>query len=87
MSERLEKLAKELSKAKQKREALDKKIRMLEEQYLERENTEIHDMVREANLTTEELAELIRRSKMALPQTRGNRLEQFEETEETEDDQ
>ena len=40
-------------------------------------------MVREAKLSPEMLAELIRRSKYTLPQTRGNRLEEFEETEET----
>ena len=87
MSEKLERLSKELTKAKEKRAALDKKIKELEARYLERENTEIHDLVREANLTPEELAELIRRSKYALPQTRGNRLSEMKETEDTDDEE
>ena len=87
MSEKLERLSKELAKAKEKRAALDRKIKDLEARYLERENTEIHDLVREANLTPEALAELIRRSKIALPQTRGNKLEDYTETEDTDDEE
>ena len=87
MSEKLERISKELAKAKEKRAALDKKIKDLEAAYLERENTEIHDLVREANPTPEALAELIRRSKIALPQTRGNRLEDYTETEDTDDEE
>lgn len=87
MSEKLERLSRELEKAKTKRAKLDVKIRELEAKYLEQENTEIHAMVREAKLSPEMLAELIRRSKYTLPQTRGNRLEEFEETEETDDEE
>ena len=86
MSEKLERLSNELERAKTKRDRLDMKIKELEAKYLEQENTEIHAMVREAKLSPEMLAELIRRSKTALPQTRGNRLEEFKETEDTEDE-
>ena len=51
MSEKLEKLSREIEKAKERRVAIDKKIRELEEKFVEQENTEIHDMVREARLT------------------------------------
>ena len=87
MSEKLERLSRELEKAKEKRASLDRKIKDLEARYLEQENTEIHDMVREAQLSPETLAELIARSRRALPQTRGNRLEEFEEMEETDDEE
>lgn len=87
MSEKLEKLVREIEKAKEKRAGLDKKIRELEDRYREQENTEIHDIVREANLSPEMLAELIARSQDTLPQTRGNRLEDYEETEETDDEE
>lgn len=87
MSDKLEKLAREIEKSKEKRAGLDKKIRELEDKYREQENTEIHDMVREANLSPEMLAELIARSKHTLPQTRNNRLEDFTETEDTDDEE
>ena len=87
MSEKLERLSRELEKAKEKRASLDRKIKDLEAKYLEQENTEIHDMVREARLSPEALAELIARSKRTLPQTRGNRLEEFEEMEEMDDEE
>ena len=87
MSEKLERLSRELEKAKSKRASLERKIKDLEARYLEQENTEIHDMVREAQLSPEALAELIARSKRTLPQTLGNRLEEFEEMEETDDEE
>ena len=87
MSEKLERLSRELEKAKSKRASLERKIKDLEARYLEQENTEIHDMVREAQLSPETLAELIARSKHTLPQTLGNRLEEFEEMEETDDEE
>ncbi len=83
MSDKLEKMARDIEKAKEKRDVLDKKIRELEEKFVEQENTEIHDMVREANLTPEQLSELIRLSKHTLPQTKNNRLDKI--TDETED--
>ena len=86
MSEKLDRLSNELTKARTKYAALEKKIKDLEERYREQENAEIHDMVREANLTPEMLAELIARSRHRLPLTRGNRPEEITETEETEDE-
>ena len=87
MSEKLEKLSREIEKAKERRVAIDKKIRELEEKFVEQENTEIHDMVREARLTPEQLAELIARSRHTLPQTKDNRLEDITETEDTDDEE
>ena len=87
MSEKLEKLSREIEKAKERRVAIDKKIRELEEKFMEQENTEIHDMVREANLTPEQLAELIERSSHTRPQTKNNRLEDITETEDTNDEE
>ena len=87
MSEKLERLSREIEKAKEKRAVIDKRIRELEEKFVEQENTEIHDMVRDAKLTPEQLAELIARSKHALPQTKNNRLEDITETEDTDDEE
>lgn len=87
MSEKLERIARDIEKAKEKRAALDKKIRELEEKFTEQENTEIHEAVRAPNLTPEQLAELIRLSKTTLPQTKNNRLADFTETEDTDDEE
>ncbi|XME01996.1 DUF4315 family protein [Lachnospiraceae bacterium C1.1] len=75
MSERLEKIADEIAKAKQRRAAIDEKIKELENKYREVRNTEIQDIVAKANLTPEALAILIERSRNALPQTENNYLE------------
>ena len=85
MSEKLDKISNELTKAKAKYASLEKKIKDLEERYLEQENTEIHDIVREACLTPESLAKLIARSKYTLPETAGNRLADYIDTKETEE--
>ena len=60
MGAKLEKIGAELEKARAKRAALDVKIKNLEQKYQEEENTEIHDMVHAANLTPDQLAELLR---------------------------
>ena len=75
MSERLENIADEIAKAKQRRAAIDEKIKELENKYREVRNTEIQDIVAKANLTPEALAILIERSRNALPQTENNYLE------------
>ena len=60
MGAKLEKIGAELEKVRAKRAALDVKIKNLEQKYQEEENTEIHDMVHAANLTPDQLAELLR---------------------------
>lgn len=74
MSERLRKIAEEIEKARKRREQMDAKVKELEEKYREVKNTEIQDIVAKAALSPEELAVLIERSQLALPQTEGNRL-------------
>lgn len=60
MSVKLEKLGEELAKARKKKELWDARVEELEEKYREEENTEIHEMVHAANLTPDQLAELLR---------------------------
>ena len=59
MGAKLEKIGAELEKARAKRAALDVKIKNLENTRSSVENTEIHDMVHAANLTPDQLAELL----------------------------
>ena len=56
---RLARLKEELSKARRKRDEWEQKVKDLERRYKEAENTCIHDMVHAANLTPEQLADLI----------------------------
>lgn len=72
MGVRLEKIGTELEKARKKREEWDEKVKDLERRYRDEENTEIHDMVHAANMTLEQLAELIRMAQTSMPQTAGN---------------
>ena len=57
---RLKRLGIELAKARKRRDEWEAKVKDLERRYKEAENTCIHDMVHAANLTPEQLAELIR---------------------------
>ncbi len=66
MGIKLEKIGADLEKARKKRAEWDAKVKDLERRY--RENTEIHEMVHAANLTPEQLAELIRKSAVFMPQ-------------------
>lgn len=67
MSTKLERIAAERDKARKKRDEWDAKFKELDRRYREEENTEIHDMVRAANITPEQLAELIRRAAVSMP--------------------
>ena len=64
---RLARLREELEKARKKRDDWDARVKDLEKRYKEAENTCIHDMVHAANLTPEQLAELIRRAALSVP--------------------
>lgn len=57
---RLKRLGAELAKARKRRDEWEAKVKDLERRYKEAENTCIHNMVHEANLTPEQLSELIR---------------------------
>lgn len=59
MSAKLDRLGSELSKARKKKAEWDAKVKDLERRYREEENSEIHDMVHAANLTPDQLAELL----------------------------
>ena len=59
MSARLDKLGEELAKARVKRDSWDQRVKDLEKNYRELENTEIQEMVHAANLTPDKRAELL----------------------------
>ena len=59
MSAKLERLRTELDKARRKKAEWDGKVKDLERRFREEENSEIHDMVHAANLTPDQLAELL----------------------------
>ena len=67
MADKLRKLGTELEKARTRRDEWDRKAKELEKKYIEEENTQIHDMVRAANLTPEELAVIIRKASVSMP--------------------
>ena len=67
MADKLRKLGTELEKARARRDEWDRKAKELEKKYIEEENTQIHDMVRAANLTPEELAVIIRKASVSMP--------------------
>ena len=67
MADKLRKLGTELEKARSRRDEWDRKAKELEKRYIEEENTQIHDMVRAANLTPEELAVIIRKASVSMP--------------------
>ena len=56
---RLNKYRAELKKMRDKRAAMDEKIKDIERKCREEENVMSHDLVREANMTPEQLAALI----------------------------
>lgn len=60
MGVKLDKIGSDLKKARTKRAEWDAKVKELERRYREEENSEIHDMVHAANLTPEQLSELLR---------------------------
>lgn len=60
MSARLDKIGADLDKARRKRTEWDARVKELERKYREVENSEIQDMVHAANLTPDQLSELLR---------------------------
>ena len=61
MGAKLEKLGAELAKARRKKAEWETRVKELERRYQQEENTEIHEMVHAANLTPEQLSELLKR--------------------------
>ena len=60
LSVKLDKIGADLEKARRKRTEWDAKVKELERKYRETENTEIQTMVHAANLTPDQLSELLR---------------------------
>jgi len=67
MSEKLDKLRLDLEKARQRRAQLNSRIEILERRVQEAEAAEINEMVRNAKVTPEQLAALLRQSAGELP--------------------
>ena len=61
MGTKLEKLGAELAKARRKKAEWETRVKELERRYQQEENTEIHEMVHAANLTPEQLSQLLKR--------------------------
>ena len=68
MAERLEKIKADLEAAKEKRAWWDNRIRYLEKKLSDEEKTLVHDIVKAADLTPEELAQVIAYAKNHLPE-------------------
>ncbi len=60
MGARLDKIGAELEKARKKQAEWTSRVKDLERKYREVENSEIQEMVHAANLTPDQLAELLR---------------------------
>lgn len=60
MGAKLERLGDELAKARKKKAEWDSRVKDLERRYREEENSEIHEMVHAANLTPDQLSELLK---------------------------
>lgn len=67
MMAKLDKIGVDLKKALQKRDEWDARAKELEKKYRETENAMIHDMVHAANITPEQLAELIKKASVSVP--------------------
>lgn len=79
MTRKRKRLEDDLKKLLAKKTEIDEKIRETEEQITEETNTEIHEMVHAANLTPEQLAEVLAALKRgAVP---GNMIISAEEQE------
>ena len=60
MGAKLDKIGADLEKARRKRAEWDAQVKDLERRYREEENSEIHELVHAANLTPDQLSELLR---------------------------
>jgi len=60
LSIKLDKLGADFEKARRKRTEWDARVKDLERRYHEEENSEIHDIVHAANLSPDQLSELLR---------------------------
>ena len=83
MATKLEKLGADLERARARQEQWSRRVKDLEERYREEESTVIQSMVHAANLTPEQLAEIIARAAQgmvgAYPEGMGSETEDYEE--------
>lgn len=88
MATKLERIGMELEKARAKRDVWIKRADELEARYHKEENTVIHEMVHAANLTPEQLAQIIARAADGEvgPLPEGMTAGKTEEAEEVSDD-
>ena len=83
---RLVKLREELEKARKKRDDWEAKVKDLERKYNEAEKVCVYGIFQAANMTPEQLAELLRMAATSLPQVPGRyTTENNSETYEKED--
>ena len=85
MASKLDKIGADLKKAIQKRDEWDARAKELEKKYRETENTMIHDMVHAANITPEQLAELIQKASVSVPGSMNQEFVESKEEEERDD--
>ena len=67
MVSKLDKIGADLKKAVPKRDEWDVRAKELGKKYRETENALIHDVVHAANITPEQLAELIKKASVSVP--------------------
>lgn len=67
MAGKLERIEADLKKARSKRDEWERRVKDLEQKYQETENTMIHEMVHAANLTPEQLAQIIQMAATQVP--------------------
>ncbi|MCC6095766.1 MAG: DUF4315 family protein [Eubacterium sp.] len=77
MARQLEKIKEELDKLTRRRDSLNERIKALQDEYTEAENTMVTNAFHEAGLTLEQFSELL--------QKMGNRLPNREDLEEVQD--
>ena len=81
---KLDRQREELKRARRKRDEWIKRVKDLEQKYQESENTCIHDMVYEANVTPEQLSMLLQQLSNGVPDPEQLKAVLVEESSETE---
>ena len=80
---KLDRQREELKRARRKRDEWIKKVEELEQKYQESENTCIHNMVHEANVTPEQLSMLLKQLSNGVPDPEQLKTVFVEESSET----
>jgi hypothetical protein len=80
---KLDRQREELKRARRKRDEWIKRVKDLEQKYQESENTCIHEMVHEANVTPEQLSMLLKQLSNGVPDPEQMKAVFVEESSET----